>query len=58
MALYYDTVAVHQAIPGPNGLPGAYPTRLSGDGAELILPDIILEEAIEINRMCARIDGV
>jgi len=58
LALYYDTGVVHHAIPGPNGLPGAYPTRLSGEGAEVVLPDLSLEEAIEINRAGARIDGV
>ena len=58
MALLYDTgVLTHS--PGPNGLPGGYPVRLSAKGAEVVLPEeITLEEAIRINEEAQRYDGV
>jgi hypothetical protein len=58
LALYYDTRKTHVCVPGPNGLPGAYPARLSEEGAEVVLPGISLEEAIRINEGGAKIDGI
>ena len=58
LAIYYDSRETHVCVPGPNGLPGAYPTRLSEEGAEVVLPGISLKEAIEINELGARIDGI
>jgi hypothetical protein len=58
LAIYYDTRETHVCVPGPNGLPGTYPTRLSEEGAEVVLPGISLKEAIEINELGARIDGI
>jgi hypothetical protein len=58
LAIYYDTGEVHTCVTGPNGLPGGYPTRLSAKGAEVVVPDIGLEEAIRINEAGARIDGI
>jgi len=46
-------------VPGPQGLPGGYPTRLSAEGAEVVLPaGITLEKAIKINEESNRCDGV
>jgi len=46
-------------VPGAQGLPGGYPTRLSAKGAEVVLPaGITLEEAIKINEESNRCDGV
>jgi hypothetical protein len=58
LAIYYDTQKTHVCIPGPNGLPGAYPARLSAEGAEVVLPGITLKEAIRINEDGAKIDGI
>jgi len=58
LAIYHDTGEVHTCVVGPNGLPGGYPTRLSAEGAEVVVPDIGLEEAIRINEAGARIDGI
>lgn len=45
--------------PGPNGLPGGYPVRLSAKGAEVVLPpEITLEEAIKINEESGRLDSI
>jgi hypothetical protein len=45
--------------PGPNGLPGGYPVRLSAKGAEVVLPpEITLEKAIKINEQAGALDGV
>ena len=44
--------------PGPNGLIGCYPVRLSAGGAEVVLPDgMTLEEAIKINTDGMHWDG-
>lgn len=58
MALLFDEgILTHS--PGPNGLPGGYPVRLSGKGAEVVLPEgLTLEEAIRINEEAQRYDGV
>jgi hypothetical protein len=58
LAIYYDTRKTHVCVPGPNGLPGAYPARLSAEGAEVVLPGISLAEAIRINEQGAKIDGI
>ena len=53
-----DTRAIVN-LPGPNGLPGGYPTRVSAKGVEIALPDdITLEKAIEINEGSNRCDGI
>ena len=58
-SIYFDTGELHMCIPGPNGLPGGYPTRLSAKGAEVVLPEeITLKEAIKINEEGARWDGI
>jgi len=59
LSIYFDTGDLHMCVPGPNGLPGGYPIRLSAKGAEIVLPDeITLEEAIRINEDGARWDGI
>jgi hypothetical protein len=58
MALVFD-MGLNTHSPGPNGLPGGYPVRLSARGAEVILPaGITLAEAIRINEAAQRYDGV
>lgn len=45
--------------PGPLGLVGGYPVRLTKSGPLIDLPcGLTLEEAIEINRQCQRYDGI
>jgi hypothetical protein len=58
LAIYYDTGEVHTCVTGVEGLPGGYPTRLSREGAEVVLPGISLEEAIRINEEGGKIDGI
>jgi len=58
LGIYYDTKKIHESVPGPEGLPGAYPARLSADGAQIVLPGISREKAIEINKAGGRIDGI
>ncbi|MFW6108913.1 MAG: hypothetical protein ACOC6N_00520 [archaeon] len=58
LSIYHDTAMVHTCVTGVQGLPGGYPARLSRAGAEVILPDITLEKAIEINQQGAKIDGI
>jgi hypothetical protein len=58
LSIYYDLKKTHVCVPGVNGLPGAYPARLSEKGAEIVLPGITIEEAIRINEQGARIDGI
>ena len=58
MAIINDTNELINA-PGPNGLPGGYPVRLSAKGAEVVLPkELTLEEAIRINTEANKWDGV
>ena len=58
LALYFDTGEIVNA-PGPNGLPGGYPVRLSAKGAEVYLPkEITLDEAIKINEEGGKYDGI
>ena len=59
LAIYFNTGELRMSVPGPNGLPGAYPCRLSSNGAEVMIPDgLTLQEAIRINREGARFDGI
>lgn len=45
--------------PGPKGLPGGYPVRLTAEGPEVVLPeDLTLDEAIKINEEMAKYDGI
>lgn len=46
-------------VPGPNGLPGGYPVRVSAQGVDVVLPsDLTLEAAIHINEADLRFDGI
>jgi len=45
--------------PGPLGLPGGYPVRLSSQGAEVVLPEgVTMQEAIRINEEGLKYDGI
>jgi len=45
--------------PGPNGLPGGYPIRISATGIKIELPEgITLEQAVRINLDSLKYDGV
>ncbi|KQY15071.1 hypothetical protein ASE23_26700 [Rhizobium sp. Root73] len=45
--------------PGPMGLVGGYPVRISPKGLLIDLPSTLtLDEAIDINRQCQRFDGI
>nr|MDO8099455.1 hypothetical protein [Candidatus Njordarchaeota archaeon] len=58
LAILNDTGELTHA-PGPNGLPGGYPVRLSGKGAEVVLPEeLSLEEAVRINEEAQKFDGI
>jgi hypothetical protein len=58
LGILFDTKELGHA-PGPNGLPGGYPIKLSADGVEVFLPeDLTLEEAVRINTEGQRFDGV
>ena len=58
MAILNDTNEYTHA-PGPLGLPGAYPVRLSAKGVEVVLPgEITLEEAIKINLEGLKREGI
>ena len=58
LAIYYNKHELIQSVPGPKGLPGAYPCILGSEGAEITLPGISLDEAIKINEEGAKIDGI
>jgi hypothetical protein len=59
LAIYFNTGELRMSVPGPNGLPGAYPCRLNYEGAEVVLPnDLTVEEAIEVNEKGAKFDGI
>jgi hypothetical protein len=46
-------------VPGPEGLPGGYPTRLSKEGARVELPsEITRREAVRINEESQKLDGI
>ena len=58
MGILNDTHELGHA-PGPNGLPGGYPVKLSAKGVEVFLPEgLTLEEAIRINNASQVFDGV
>ena len=58
MGIYFDTHEIGHA-PGPNGLPGGYPVRLSAEGAEVFLPEgLTLEDAVRINNEAQIFEGV
>jgi len=58
MSILNDTGEVTHA-PGPNGLIGGYPIRLSAKGAEVILPEgLTMEQAIKINTDGMKYEGV
>jgi len=57
-AVVNDTRQLSHA-PGPNGLPGGYPVRLSAQGAEVILPDdLTLDQAVQLNCRALKWDGI
>lgn len=50
---------IYKHSPGPLGLPGGYPIKISNKGAEVRLPDgVTLEEAIAVNIASQKNDGV
>jgi hypothetical protein len=56
--LLYDTNDVMH-VPGPNGLPGAYPVRVNCRGVEVVLPKgLTMDEALRINREGNKLEGV
>jgi len=58
MGILFDTKQLGHA-PGPNGLPGGYPIKLSADGVEVFLPEnLTLDEAIRINNEAQIFEGV
>jgi hypothetical protein len=58
MGILFDTKELGHA-PGPNGLPGGYPIKLSADGVEVFLPEgLSIEEAIRINNEAQVFEGV
>lgn len=58
LAIYFDTGELVHAT-GPLGLLGGYPVCLSARGPEVVIPEgLTLEEAVEVNRMGARLDGI
>jgi len=58
MAILNDTNELTHA-PGPNGLIGGYPVRLSSKGADIILPrELTLEQAVKINEDAEKFDGI
>ncbi|KUK18029.1 hypothetical protein [Thermococcus sibiricus] len=58
LAILYDTKELTYS-PGPQGLPGGYPVRLSRKGAEVYLPeDITFEDAVRINEEAQKLDGI
>ena len=58
LGVLFDTKELGHA-PGPNGLPGGYPIKLSADGVEVFLPEgLTLEEAVRINNEAQVFEGV
>ena len=58
LAILNDTGELTHA-PGPAGLPGGYPVRLSAKGAEVVLPDgMTMDQAIKMNEEAQRYDGI
>lgn len=57
-ALLGDEV-IYKHSPGPQGLPGGYPIKISNKGAEVDLPEgVTLEEAIAVNIASQKNDGI
>ena len=58
LALLHDSGLLTHAA-GPQGLPGGYPVRISGDGAAVVLPaGVTMEQALAINEGGQRYDGI
>jgi hypothetical protein len=58
MAIYNDTGEITHA-PGPQGLEGGYPVRLSRKGAEVVVPKgMTLEQARDLNVKAQVYDGI
>jgi hypothetical protein len=58
LAIYNDTGELTHA-PGPQGLDGGYPVRLSRKGAEVVLPKgMTLQLARELNLKAQQYDGI
>jgi len=58
LAILNDTGELTHA-PGPKGLEGGYPVRLSRNGAEVVLPEgVSLEQARALNLEAQKYDGV
>ncbi len=57
-ALVNDTNELLHA-PGPNGLMGGYPVRISANGVKVELPEgVTMEEAIKLNTKGAKLEGI
>lgn len=58
LALLHETGEITHA-PGPCGLPGGYPVRLGGTGAEVVVPGgLTLQGMVQINEAAQRFDGI
>ena len=58
LALLRDTGLLTHS-PGPQGLPGGYPVRLSASGAEVVLPaGVTMEQALTFAKAGQRCDGI
>jgi hypothetical protein len=58
LGILFDTKELCHA-PGPNGLPGGYPVKVSANRVEIFLPeDLTLDEAIRINKEGVTFDGI
>lgn len=58
LGMIFNTKELGHA-PGPNGLPGGYPIKISADGVEVFLPEhLTIEEAIKINNDAQVFEGV
>lgn len=58
LAIYYDTGEIIHA-PGPLGLEGGYPVRLSRAGAEVVPPKgMTLEQARDLNLKAQQFEGI
>jgi hypothetical protein len=58
LAILFDTGEIVHA-PGPCGLPGGYPTRLSANGAEVVVPEgLTKEKMIELMKAANKCEGI
>lgn len=58
LAILNDTGEIRHC-PGPSGLIGGYPVRLSAKGAEVFIPEeITLEEAVKMNEEAQKLEGI